>query len=187
MSGPAGMAHTFGGLVALQDAPVDLAHYYAGTSARWGLFDYNGIINTRGMAFEIFSDFLRRADDEPRRLSAKSDHADVCAPAARETHGQRIRIAAASQSDTIDSIDVQIHGVNRSEWHVDRIAVHDYVAASAVLPPPCRTDSDGATVTVAISGPRITILELTPATAKRRSHARVELPSRDTEQHSGDW
>lgn len=163
MTGPSGLAHTFGGLVALLDAPVDLAHYYTGgTSARWGLFDGNGIVNAHGMAFEIFTEFLRRSGSQPNRLTVVSDNTEVCALAARESDGDRLRVAVASLSDTVDTVELQIQGTP-TPWAVDRVSVHDAAAAPAVLPPACASDGGDTRMRVAISGPGMVVLELVPA------------------------
>lgn len=59
VGGVQGAAFTAAVLLALQDAPVDMANYYTGSTAPWGLFDRFGAPRENYKAFEYFSQLAR--------------------------------------------------------------------------------------------------------------------------------
>jgi len=68
INGPTGAAFAASALVLLQDAPLDVANYYTGDTARWGLFDPYGIPNKTYYAFKAFKQLL----DTPNRVACRT-------------------------------------------------------------------------------------------------------------------
>ncbi len=178
MRGHGGLANTLGGLLLLQDLPVDQAHYYtANTSPRWGLFDSDGQVTLRGLAFDIFASLLRRSE---QRWTVDSDAETVIATAVPTAHGQ-IRVVAVNLADDVDEITVRV-GADQL-LGAEELAVHDGVTRHAMLPPPVRHEGDITEVTVQISGPGAIVLDLAPAVGPTDTEA---VAPGSTVRH-GDW
>lgn len=158
MAGPGGLATTLGGLLLLQDLPIDQAHYYtANTSPRWGLFDAHGQPTLRGLAFDLFASLLRRSE---QRWSIDSDAESVVATAVPAGDG-RIRVVVVNLADEVDEITVRVAGGDAVG--VADLAIHDGVTRHALLPPEARHEDGVTEVSLHLSGPGALVLDLAPA------------------------
>ena len=78
MRGPEGAAFAAWTLMALQDAPVDMANFYTAEIQAFGMFNFNGVPQKTYYAFRAFRELL----DTPRRVEAPScvaGHVASCA------------------------------------------------------------------------------------------------------------
>jgi hypothetical protein len=178
MAGHRALAHVLGTFIALQDLPVDQAQYYKGsTSSRWGVFDESGQPNLRGRAFEIFTEFLRRAE-EPQRLEVATGDDSVIAMAAAEP-GSRLRLVIASLSDEVQEFAVRIDG-SEPGWTADRIDVFDATGRPLAVPPVPRP---GGEMVVSIAGAGVVVLELVAGPAATAAEAGSSAAATG----AGDW
>lgn len=146
-----GAALILGVLSVLQDADVDLAQYYTATNSEsWGLFSNSGNPNTRAVAFEVFSEFLKLA---PVRIRSEVDAESVAVLAAEEEGGQKLRVAVASLRELI-ALPVAL---NSGEWKSVRLRVLDSVYDWKEVPPPAVQEGR---VEIPLAGKGLAVLEL---------------------------
>lgn len=147
-------ALVFGALVALQDAPIDLAQYYcADTSSLFGLFDSFGVLGKRGMAFEAFTEFFR-SETGMKRVAVECSCSDTIAIAA--TGGDRLLMGLASiGSQVAVSVKVLAH-VDRAMWVPVRVRLIDQRHDLSEIP--LSTAGEGALV-LPLTGAGVLLVE----------------------------
>ena len=88
MNGATGAAFDAAVLIALQDAPLDIATLYTGTTAVWGLFTPSGTPQKNFYALLAFTELLK----SPNRLAVTSSDAAIYAAAGISSDGETMRI-----------------------------------------------------------------------------------------------
>ncbi len=172
--GPECAALILGTLAVLQDADIDLAHYYlAVDSQAWGLFGSFGVPAMRATAYEVFAEFLRGAAPQ-RRIHAEIEGEELAVIATRE--GDTLRVAIANLGERLE-IAVRLPP---TDWRVTRLRVLDRINEWHEQPAPAIT---GSVLRIPIVGAGIIALELKPGTAIEHSAESTSL--RDTAE--GDW
>jgi xylan 1,4-beta-xylosidase len=92
-------------LIGLQDAPVDIATYYSGTTLMWGLFTSSGAPQKAYFAFLAF----RRMLDSPNRLGANfAPDAAVKALAGISEDKQTVRILMTNPTKNAQSVQITL-------------------------------------------------------------------------------
>jgi hypothetical protein len=83
-------------LIVMEDAPVDIAIFYTGTTAMWGLFTAVGVPQKPYYAFLAFTDLLK----SPKRLAVSTaGDSPILALAGISDDGKTIRILLSNPSD----------------------------------------------------------------------------------------
>ena len=83
-------------LIGLQEAPVDIATFYTGTTAMWGMFTAAGVPQKPYYAFLAFSELLK----SPKRLKATiSENRPIYAIAGLSADGESIRVLISNPSN----------------------------------------------------------------------------------------
>lgn len=148
-----GAALILGVLSVLQNIDVDLAQYYTATNSEsWGLFTNSGNPNTRAVAFEVFSEFLK-LNPEPQRVRSEVEGLSIAVLPALENGGRKLRIALASLREIINLPVV----LNSGEWKSVRLRVLDTIYDWKDVSPP---EVKEGVVNVPIAGKGIAVLEL---------------------------
>jgi xylan 1,4-beta-xylosidase len=95
-------------LIGLQDAPIDMATFYSGTTFMWGLFTSSGAPQKPYYAFLAF----RRLLDTPKRLAVKLDPASPVRALAGVSEDQRmVRILMSNPSKSPVTVQIKLEGL----------------------------------------------------------------------------
>ncbi|HWL53211.1 MAG TPA: hypothetical protein VNQ90_12305 [Chthoniobacteraceae bacterium] len=155
MGGPEGAAYVFGTLAKLQDAAVDIAHYYTGiTTPGLGLFTVNGQPKKTFLAMEAFGGFL-----DGERVRVEGGEADrVIALAVR--HGDAVRVGIAHLRPSAREVTLCLQGAAAP---LSMTAAHQLGPDGwSPLETDCRWENKTDIVTVPLHGSGVTLLDLAP-------------------------
>ena len=116
--GPEGAALVASSLIALQDAPLDMANYYDATVGPWGMFDISGLPCKVYYAFIAFHEMLAHT---PLRCHSEGFNPNngIAALAGRSRDGKLWQILACNFQAAAASFPVELTGLPAGEYQVE--------------------------------------------------------------------
>jgi hypothetical protein len=100
--GPEGAALAFGCLAALQDAPIDLAHFYTANSQPFGIFGRSGRPRIVYYGLEVFGDLARAGDRVRVQVSDPDAISALAVSDGEKTRAAVAHLAAEPHKEVID-------------------------------------------------------------------------------------
>lgn len=143
-------------LADLQDAPLDIATFYSGTTLMWGMFTSSGAPQKPYYAFLAFKRLL----DTPKRVAVDASHdPGITAVAGLSEDGRSLRVLISNTTQTTKSFNLQLKGLKAPNSSYEKRVVdgnHDLdVMNSKTL-----TGSNPSLVEQ-VAGPSVALLSIT--------------------------
>jgi hypothetical protein len=152
--GEVGAAFDAAVLMAIQDASVDMAHFYTGSNMSTGLFTYEGAPTKAYYAFLAFANLL----DCPQRLALTGAAGTrVTALAGLSKDGSAVRVLIAYRGDGPYRLDLRL---DHAPWKGDTVAQLQLIdrASRVALPKPVTPVAKGGLIHLEMDGPTVELL-----------------------------
>jgi hypothetical protein len=152
--GEVGAAFDAAVLMAIQDASVDMAHFYTGSNMSTGLFTTEGAPTKAYYAFLAFSKLL----DSPQRLALTGAvGTPVTALAGVSKDVSAVRVLIAYRGDGPYRLNLRL---DHAPWKGDAVVQRQLIdrASPVALPNPVTSSAMGGLVSLEIDGPSVELL-----------------------------